>query len=71
MVSFKDRSKRYYEMVRVGKTAENYFTMKNVVKKWYCRNEGLDMAWDCIKLSYKNTKWGNVRDRCACVVQNI
>ena len=33
MVSFKDKSKKPYEMVKGGEIAE--------VKKGYCRNEGL------------------------------
>ena len=34
-------------MVRVGKIAESsFFNKKKMVKKGYCGNEGLGLAWD-------------------------
>ena len=50
MVSFKDKSKRYYEMVREGKIADSSFLPKKMVKKGYCGNEGFWFSWDRIKV---------------------
>ena len=41
-------------MVRVGETVKVLFWLEKMVKKGYCKNEGLGLAWSHIKVRQIN-----------------